>query len=329
MPPPLAVLAREASASLCCPADYFLLPALASAGAAIGRSLGLGIKRHWVEHPALWTAFVGPPGTAKSAALKLATAPLKTIFHELKEAHTLEVATAKAARKAVREASKGRGAALPPEEDADPPPLRRVLVGDTTWEALAPILEKNQRGIMGMHDELSGFINGMNQYKKGGNDRDNYLSAWSGGHVLIDRKSQEGQVPIYVRATFLTITGGIQPDKLQMLPSDYDYDDGFMDRFLCGYPGLVPQFWTEDGDDDSAFEDYERALRNSGTGRSFPTAMTGPRNHAPTSSASPPRRGGAGSSGSMRCAPSSRRRASPRTCVGPGASSGSTAPGSP
>lgn len=74
-------------------------------------------------------------------------------------------------------------------QPTQPPVLRRVVVGDVTTEALATILAANPRGILMARDEISSWIRGMNQYKGGkGNDRQFYLSCWSGQTALVDRK---------------------------------------------------------------------------------------------------------------------------------------------
>jgi putative DNA primase/helicase len=65
----------------------------------------------------------------------------------------------------------------PADRPPDTPDMARTLVGDTTVEALADIMDKNPRGVLINRDELAGWVRGLDQYKGGkGNDRQFYLS---------------------------------------------------------------------------------------------------------------------------------------------------------
>lgn len=231
VPKPMADFALEISQLACCPVDYFLLPALSVAGLAVGHAVGIYLKPRWVEFPALWTAFVGRPGMAKSEGIERAEEPLVAAFEDEALAHALKVAAQRGA--------KGEGG------EVEVPLMPRTFVKDTTFEALGPILAANhQVGII--LDELSGFLNGMNQYKGGkGNDRDHFLSCWSGKPLAIDRKGQEGHMPIFVRRPFLAISGPIQPARVNRIQDEAGTDDGFIDRFLFSYPAPVEQVWKE------------------------------------------------------------------------------------
>src|SRR5258708_38342642 len=71
----MARFGRDAAAAVNCPVDYIAVPILALAGGAIGASRELEIKAGWRERPCLYAAVIAPPGSAKTPALKLATAP--------------------------------------------------------------------------------------------------------------------------------------------------------------------------------------------------------------------------------------------------------------
>jgi len=61
----------------------------------------------------------------------------------------------------------------------EPPVLRRLRISDTTCEAVANILQHNQRGLLLARDELSGWLTSFNQYKRGrGSDEASWLSAF-------------------------------------------------------------------------------------------------------------------------------------------------------
>ena len=61
-----------------------------------------------------------------------------------------------------------------------PPPkpvCRRLVVSDSTIEAIADRLQESPRGLLLARDELSGWINGFGQYKGGkGGDASHWLT---------------------------------------------------------------------------------------------------------------------------------------------------------
>jgi hypothetical protein len=127
-----------------------------------------------------------------------------------------------------------------PPQKPGRPLLKQVMTNDVTIEKLAVIMSQNPRGVIRMWDELSGFIQTMNQYHGGhGADRQFYLSGWSGSPVQVDRKSLD--TPIIVREPFINILGGIQPDMLGSLEDERGREDGFIHRFLFSYPMPVAQ----------------------------------------------------------------------------------------
>jgi hypothetical protein len=130
-PEPLAGFVADAAAALACPPDYLGVPMLALAGAAVGASRELEIKAGWRERPCLYAAVVGPPGSAKSPALKLVAAP---VYAEQ-----------------ARRVAHYRRQKIAHEEDGDgtapAPALSTAYVSDITTEALARVLQDNPRGV--------------------------------------------------------------------------------------------------------------------------------------------------------------------------------------
>jgi hypothetical protein len=112
--------------------------------------------------------------------------------------------------------------------------MERCIVDDITVEALAVRLEENPRGVISAHDELTGFIRGLDQYKSGGkgNSRQAYLKMWANAPIIVDRKGNDE--PVVVPRPYVTLQGAIQPDVLSELPGGRN--DGFLDRFLFAYP---------------------------------------------------------------------------------------------
>jgi len=106
-------------------------------------------------------------------------------------------------------------------------------------------------------DELSGFAQALNAYKGGkGADRQFFLSTWSGTPASVDRKKQDE--PLFLDRPFLAITGTIQPDCIQALLHEAQWDDGFLDRFLFAFPDYQPvREWTEEVVSDVTHESVE------------------------------------------------------------------------
>src|SRR5262249_2196226 len=98
------------------------------------------------------------------------------------------------------------------------------------------------------------WVMAMNQYRDGGKGADQqfFLSAWSGATVTVDRKATHDQGPLRVRNPFLSVVGGLTPDKLPTLRGDRPRPKvepaRFFDRILRAYPAEAPvvaEDWAE------------------------------------------------------------------------------------
>lgn len=244
LPEPMVDLITTAAKVLYCPPDFLGLPMLTTAGAGVGRSVGLTVVEGWVEYPALFSTIVAPPGSAKTAALRVATRPAANLGQKLRFNHKLLTKQF--------EQSKVRGA-----EGVAPPPQRN-LISDITVEAIAQTLSENPGGLLMLHDELSSWLKGMNQYKGGdGNDREFFLKVWSFASLPVDRKGQANREPIWLEEPFLALAGGIQPDLLTGLSSGRR--DGFIDRILFAFPDRVARDFPKDRLPESLREPWDAA----------------------------------------------------------------------
>jgi hypothetical protein len=177
---------------------------------------------------------VTAPGEKKTPAAKAALSPLwkkqvdlKREYREKRKVYEEEFRHWEAEKKV---AAKGGEVAPPRPEE---PLMGRVVVDDTTIEALACILESNPRGVLVARDELAGWVRAMDQYKSGkGADRQNWLSLWSNAPISVDRKSNSE--PVIVESPWVSVTGSIQPEILPDLSDGRE--DGLLDRFLFAYP---------------------------------------------------------------------------------------------
>src|SRR5688572_24506753 len=76
LPEPLQAFINEAADSLPVPIDLVAAPVLACLGSAIGAHRLIQPKANWTTSAALYVACIADPGSLKSAALKVAAAPV-------------------------------------------------------------------------------------------------------------------------------------------------------------------------------------------------------------------------------------------------------------
>jgi hypothetical protein len=102
-----------------------------------------------------------------------------------------------------------------------------LLISDYTIEALHTIHDINKRGVGLYKDELVGFLNDMNKYRKG-SDEQFWLESFNNGHHIVNRVTKE---PIMINNICINMIGTIQHDVLNKIISEYK-GNGLMDRFL-------------------------------------------------------------------------------------------------
>jgi hypothetical protein len=237
---------------------------LAVAGAMIGASRSLRLKNGYFQSARIYAATVGEPSSAKSPALDFVREPLvkaqlkyKAKFGEEMKKYEEEMELYKKAAKEKDDEANENPLEKPPK-----PVLVRCWSDDSTTEALAFILEQNPRGLALVRDELLSFVLSMNQYKGGrGADRQFFLSCWSGEPAAVDRKGNPDRIPIIIPHPFLCVAGGLPPDMLAQLRDQEGRADGFIDRFLFGYPdprGVAE--WSTRGVRDATKAEWARTL---------------------------------------------------------------------
>lgn len=249
LPEPIRSFIRDGAAAIGCDPAFVALPLLTAVGAAIGNTRRIRLKSDWTEPPIIWSIIVGDSGAQKTPAFDLAMKPVRDLqgvmLHRHAEAMN-EYDLAKA-RYDVDYAAwkKCKGAGDPPAKP-EPPQCSRILISDTTAEAVAPILEANQRGLLMARDEVNGWLGSFDRYTKGrgGADSAAWLSMWSGGALMIDRKTGDKKT-IYVRSACTCITGGIQPGILQRAMRGENIENGMAARLLMAMPTRKPKIWTE------------------------------------------------------------------------------------
>lgn len=242
-PPDLAAFCREVGEATGTPPDFAGLTMLVTAGAAIGNSRALCVKDGtWYESGRMYGANIGPPASGKTPAVNLVLKPyegqqqkLLTEYRNKKREFDEAEAELKRVTRENRAHDSGSPLSLPAVPEKPTRPDRFVAV-DATVEALAPLLQQNPRGLLLHQDEGVGWVRGMDQYKGGrGNDRQFWMSVFSGSQHIGDRKIQHGEA-VSVPRPFINVIIGLQPDMLSELNDARGRRDGFLDRILPVMP---------------------------------------------------------------------------------------------
>ena len=236
-PERLAKYVRNVATAMVCPPDLVGALLLGTLSSAIGTSRVVQIKEGWTEPPVFYGAIVAPPSSKKSPVFKEVLRPVKKKQLALHQVYELARTQYKQELEIWEETEpKQRGPK--PEK---PLPVRNFF-SDFTFEALAKLLEQNQKGLLLALDEIAAWVNSMDQYRKSkGADRDHWLSLWSCSMITVDRSSREE--PIVIPRPFVSVIGGVQPDRLKIFKGK-DHD-GFIDRILFAYPEEMPNEWTD------------------------------------------------------------------------------------
>lgn len=242
LPEAFQVFVKQAAAAFNAPVDFFANALLTIAGTAIGNRRALRIKKTWTVKPILWTAIVADPGSAKSPSLGFMFKPIEQIQKRFLEEY----------RRERQQYLKNQ------DDDAEKPYLKHIYTTDTTKEKLAEMIYHSPDGLILFQDELVSWVKSMNQYKGGkGNDKEFWLSLWSGKGGKIDRKNEES---IIFDESFVSVLGLIQPGVLGELVENNGMENGFINRILFSIPDPVELRYVEDEIDDSVKDFYFNSI---------------------------------------------------------------------
>lgn len=239
----------DAARSKGAPVDYVAMVLIVVMASVIGNARTVSPWRGWVEPVILWLALIGNPSSGKSPALDAVIASLQALEKEigtnypetLRQFTTLkEAASARDAlwqnelKASVKE---GREPSVRPEGAVEPdrPARPRLMVSDSTQEALVAVLMGQKKGVLQIYDELVRFMD-FERYNKGGSGRAFALEMFGGRRTTVDRVKDDGQ-PKIVERTAVSVIGGIQPDPWAQFISGSD--DGFSSRILPVHPDPV------------------------------------------------------------------------------------------
>ena len=188
----------------------------------------------------LWTALVGVASSGKSPAYEHAFSLIRAAYVRQREEYAAKEAQ-------WREIAEAEG-----KKTAGPRPVRPepLELDDATTEAVARWLIARGEDASGsiVDDELSAFLEGLNQYKGGlGSDLSKWLKLWTGAPLHIQRVGSGGtvnEVSLYVPEPVVSITGPLVPGNLHLLGKP---GSGFRPRWLPFYAPPAPPAWHEAG----------------------------------------------------------------------------------
>lgn len=244
---------------LSCPLDYVVTPLLIGAGAVLGNRVGILPKQHdtsWEVYPVLWGGIIGPPGSMKTPAMQHALKPLGHIEEQECLTYAAQASQYQVDKKrydkelVAYKAGKSSTIPVEPMEPRKP----RLIVNDTTYQALGAILSDNPHGVLVVGDELSGLLQSLDTAGQEG-ARGFYLSGWGGtGSYIFDRI---GRGTVHLKRYALSIFGGFQPDKIRhyvmAAQGGSAQNDGLLQRFqLLVWPDQQGTFSLVDRQPDDA-----------------------------------------------------------------------------
>ena len=260
MPECLRDLIIQGAKSLFCPPDFLGVSLLVMLGAAIGNKKTIQIKPGWIFKANIYACIIALPGSAKSPAQTVVTKPIRDLQTKmLKEYQIKKTQYEIDLSKWEFDCTQNKKEMKPPKPE--PPVPDEIYTSDTTLEALVEMLSNNDHGLTMIVDELTGWVNGLNQYKGGkGSDKEHYLSFWSGMTQKVNRKNKP---PVVIESPFFSVIGNIPPSVLGSLVDEKSKgEEGFIHRILFSYPDPVSQKWSDCYIDQKVIDNYNDLFIN-------------------------------------------------------------------
>lgn len=279
LPEPLGGFVTSVAVAVGCDESFVALPALSMMASCIGNTRRIRLNGTWTQPAIVWSGVIAYSGDLKSPSFKPLHRPLWGIHRRLHDEYAEATERYDASVEEWKNRTKPRGSVSPAKPK--PPVAERVIVGDVTVEALAPILLENWRGVLLHQDELQELFGSFDKYRGGrGSDCAKWNSIHNGEPIVIDRKTGVPRT-IYVPRPCVSISGTIQPATLaRVLTSEYQ-DNGLAARFIFARPPRRIQRWTDREVPEavtSAFENVVDGLRGLApgedkAGRPYPVSL--------------------------------------------------------
>lgn len=219
-------LILELNKSLNYPIDYSSVALLSAISVAMGTSVKFKVKSQWYEYASLYCCLIGNAGANK-------THPISTLFEPLKNIDSIYHEVYIEQYKKFKEYDKLKPVDKKKVEKILEPILKKHILSNFTPEALFKRLGQFSKGCIVISDELTTFLEIINNYSKG-DQIGIYLSIWNNQSTTIDRVGES--IPMLIKTPFLSVIGGIQP---RILPNAFPLqkiNNGFYQRFLFSLP---------------------------------------------------------------------------------------------
>lgn len=214
-------------------------PCLATLAGCIGNRRRIVLKGSWSEACVLWIAIVMPSGSRKTPANSLVLEHLQE--REAREIEEEKERLAEYEKQIQKWNDTKNKRGEPPEK---PETATRLLVSDTTVEALLSVHARAPLGLLLHRDELAGWLRSFNQYKGGkGSDAQTWTEMHQGNPCLIDRKTSG---TLSVPRAAVSIVGGVQPKLLRNALCGEHLYDGVASRVLFIATPERPKQWNEE-----------------------------------------------------------------------------------
>lgn len=241
----------------CLPIEMVAMPAVSVLGTVVGRKFVIEPSPGFHVAGNIWSLFVAPPASKKSAALSAGKAPLGPLIARAREDHRQNAlklkARAAAIKQRIRKAERGDAGGVDEallmeiyqELDRCNATERRYTTSDSTVAALGELLIQNPNGLLVCRDEIAGLFAMLDDPRAPG-DREFYLEGWVGtGDHTLDRIGRG--LNLYIPSHCLSVAGATQPGKIRRLVSDAVDDgsksDGLLQRFqLFVWPDRLPAY---------------------------------------------------------------------------------------
>jgi len=194
--------------------DFIAVSFMFAVATLNGNKFKLRVKNGWTSATTFWFAVVGESGVMKTHPVNQMVAPLKQLDRLSKQHYDREL---KDYNKLDDKEKK----------NADKPGFRQIMISDITLEEVHNVHKFNARGLGYHKDELVGFINDMNKYRKG-SDEQFWLESFNNSSYVVNRVTKE---PMMIDNIMINIIGGIQPGVLHNAIGAAN-GNGLIERFL-------------------------------------------------------------------------------------------------
>jgi hypothetical protein len=190
--------------------DFLAVAFMFAVATMNGNKYKLRVKNGWVSATTFWFAVVGESGVMKTHPVNAMIKPLKDIDKKEKRKFDGEMSLYTS-----------------DEKSSNKPQFKQIMIEDFTLEAGHYIHKNNPRGL-GLHkDELIGFLNDMNKYRKG-SDEQFWLESFNNSSYIVNRVTKD---PLMIDNIMINIIGGIQPQLLHDVAGQAN-GNGLIERFL-------------------------------------------------------------------------------------------------